>query len=233
MRILGIDLASQPARTAACLLDMEDGRVFASTLHRGCDDQILDTLAAQADAIGIDAPFGWPRAFRDAVGSWTHESWSTTLRDRLRFRETDRFVQRLHPDNRPLSVSTDLISLPGMRAMAFLRRHGVTDLSGGDGRSFEVYPAASLRAWSLPATGYKKTRDPRSTALRREIVAGLNRRFGPFDPPDKVLTDADCLDAWIAAATGHLAASGQTHLPADEPARNAARKEGWIHVPRG
>lgn len=230
MRMLGIDLASQPTRTAACLLDWHDGRVVGCALERGCDDATLDALARQADAIGIDAPFGWPRPFREAVGSWKHESWDTDLRDRLRFRETDRFVQRLHPENRPLSVSTDLVSLPGMRAMAFLRRHGVTDLSG-DGRYFEVYPAASLRAWSLPATGYKKARDPKSTALRREIVARLTGRFGPFDPPEEILADADCLDAWIAAATACLAALGQTH-PADEHARESAREEGWIHVPR-
>jgi hypothetical protein len=47
-------------------------------------------------------------------------------------RETDPDIAR-RTKTRPLSVASDRIALPAMRAMALLRRHGVTDRSG-DGR---------------------------------------------------------------------------------------------------
>jgi hypothetical protein len=41
--------------------------------------------------------------------------------------------------------------------MSLLKKHGVTDRSG-DGRFFEVYPAASLRAWAMTSRGYKEAK---------------------------------------------------------------------------
>ena len=144
MLTLGIDLASMPKDTAACLVRWERGRASAETPRLGCTDADLDALIRETDVVGIDAPFGWPDAFRAAVADWTATTWTedAALRTRLRLRLTDR---RVHEQLglMPLSVSTDRIALPAMRAMALLHRHGVTDRSG-DGRFFEVYPAGSL-----------------------------------------------------------------------------------------
>ncbi|MEM8952686.1 MAG: DUF429 domain-containing protein [Verrucomicrobiota bacterium] len=231
MLTLGIDLASQPRHTAACLLEWKDTKATILELHERCRDSDLDSLISQSDAIGIDAPLGWPLAFRKATRQWPHKKWNNEIRDQLRFRETDRFVRTLHPKNRPLSVSTDLIALPAMRAMAILERHQVRDRSGREGRFFEVYPAATLRVWDLPATGYKNS-DNRSISCRQEIINKLHQKLPQFiAPADQLTQSADVLDAWLAALTTRAAALGQTHQPPNAKAAEYATEEGWIHVP--
>jgi len=229
MRILGIDLSSMPKDTAACLVRWERGTAIAETPRLGCSDADLDALIRDADVVGIDAPFGWPEAFSAAVADWTATEWTAdaALRENLRLRLTDR---RVHERHRlmPLSVSTDRIALPAMRAMALLRRHGATDRSG-DGRFFEVYPAGSLKVWGLTHRGYKgsgRTERARRTATLRRLLAAL-----PWleIPSTTAATDHGC-DALIAALTARCCATGRTTRPTATEHPRAAR-EGWIHLP--
>ncbi|MGH9297505.1 MAG: hypothetical protein ACRDZP_05955 [Acidimicrobiales bacterium] len=81
MRSLGIDLAAQPGRTASCSIVWGDrsarverllgpGAGGGGSASRGptvLNDDTLVALAADADRIGIDCPFGWPAAFVRAV----------------------------------------------------------------------------------------------------------------------------------------------------------------------
>ena len=71
MVTLGVDLASQPKRTATCLVrwDRCSGRVEA--LSMGATDSDLHELFGGADKIGIDAPFGWPVPFTRAVAQYS------------------------------------------------------------------------------------------------------------------------------------------------------------------
>ena len=229
MLTLGIDLASMPKDTAACLVRWERGRASAETPRLGCTDADLDALIREADGIGIDAPFGWPDAFRAAVADWTATTWTedAALRTRLRLRLTDR---RVHEQLglMPLSVSTDRIALPAMRAMALLHRHGVTDRSG-DGRFFEVYPAGSLKAWGMPHRGYKGPGKPeraqRTAALRR-----LRAALPWLEMPAACAATDHALDALLAALTARCCATGRSELPAPAE-RPVAVREGWIHLP--
>ena len=68
---LGIDISSQPEGTAACAITWEPGRAVATTPCLACDDEKLTELIADADAVDIDAPFGWPADFTAAVAAWT------------------------------------------------------------------------------------------------------------------------------------------------------------------
>lgn len=229
MLTLGIDLASMPKDTAACLVRWECGRAVAEAPRLGCTDADLDALIREADVIGIDAPFGWPDAFRAAVADWTATAWTddADLRTRLRLRLTDR---RVHEQLglTPLSVSTDRIALPAMRAMALLRRHGVTDRSG-DGRFFEVYPAGSLKAWGLPHRGYKgpghSERAQRTATLRR-----LRAALPWLETPAAYAATDHGLDALLAALTARCCATRCTTRPATTE-RALATREGWIHLP--
>lgn len=226
MTTLGIDLSSQPEGTAAVLIRWEREKA-AAELHLRCTDSILHPLIQGADAVGIDAPFGWPIVFRDAVQSWPHREWNDALRDQLTLRETDHEVMRRHK-GRPLSVSADRIALPAMRAMSLLAVHGVTDRSG-DGRFFEVYPNATLKAWGLSPKGYKSATAAGASA-RFDLLRQLRARMPWLHVDDRVAESADALDALLASLTARLAACGFTHKPA--PAQTAsARTEGWIHVP--
>ncbi len=129
MRTLGIDLASQSAKTAACLIDWNESPPAILTLEIGLTDKGILDLAdqldlrtasgAEGDAIAIDAPFGWPQPFiefvtRSPTGKRVVSAWTPTERKRLAFRLTDLYVQQTL-GLWPLAVAADKIALPAMR----------------------------------------------------------------------------------------------------------------------
>ncbi len=221
---LGIDMASQPKGTAACAVIWEADRAAAATPCLGCDDGILSEMIAKSQAVGIDAPFGWPAEFAVAVGAWSFSSWTTQLRERLCFRKTDRFVHE-KLGRWPL---TDRIALPAVRTFALLFRYGVTDRSG-DKKFYEVYPAARLIRWGLTSKGYKKN-TPDHKQARESILGGLREMMPWLVVPDACATTGNGLDALIASLTARAATQGRT-LHATPEQAPYARCEGWIHLP--
>ena len=183
--------------------------------------------SARADVIGIDAPFGWPEAFVKAVADWRLDGWTSESRDHLQLRETNRVV-RDHVGRRPLSVSTDRIALPAMRAMALLRRHGVTNRRG-DGRFFEVYPAGSLFCWKLRCRGYKRI-DDEWAIVRREILSELQTKLRWLDVPDSYAESADSLDALVASLTARAAEQGFTMRPNQSELALTNREGSILHT---
>src|SRR5262249_35811308 len=119
----GVDLAAQPAGTAACELRWDAAGARLVRLETGLDDDaLLGWLARGAERVGVDAPFGWPDAFVAAVtahhggGPWPgrgldQEAYRRSLRLRLTDVETARVKH-------PLSVSTDRIAITSMRLAA-------------------------------------------------------------------------------------------------------------------
>src|SRR4051812_3572297 len=107
MRTLGIDLAAQPQDTAACVIDWpatDEAQVTVARPVAGCDDDRLLDLMADVDAVGIDAPFGWPEFINEHLAAYAERGeWPLRPADedeadwslRLRYRETDRAVRRL------------------------------------------------------------------------------------------------------------------------------------------
>lgn len=235
MRTLGVDLASRPKNTAACLIRWDGEGAAVERLESGLDDAALLELAEGADAIGIDAPFGWPDSFVNAVsrhhqglepdlGDWEDEA----LRRRLRLRRSDLWVWRQGVTGRPpLSVSTDLISIPALRCIGLLEALGVRD-RGGDGRVYETYPAAGLAVWTGRSGGYKgrARRAECRGVFDRLIGAAPWLRTAPFDPG----ADDDSLDALVASMIARAASLGLVH-PVPEADREVAAREGWIQVP--
>lgn len=228
MITLGIDLSSQPKDTAACILEWsDDGRAVARDAVTPCNDDTLDALIRQADVVGIDAPLGWPEKFAQAVGEWTATTWDNPeFQKNLRLRLTDRFVHA-KTQLTPLSVSTDRIALPGMRAMALLARHGVTDRSGGDGRFFEVYPAGSLKQWGLPCRSYKGADH---LPARQALLATLRQQLPSLRVNDSYVENDHAFDALLASLTTRAAATGKTFGPPSDRL-SIIRREGWIHLP--
>lgn len=226
---LGIDMASRPKTTAACMITWEAGRAVASPSLVNCDDENLDELISCADAVGIDAPFGWPAEFTKAVTAWDFTSWDDNLRKQLCFRVTDIMAQETL-GNWPLSVSTDRIALPAMRTFSLLQRHGVDDRSG-DGKFYEVYPAGSLRKWGLPYRNYKKDTSEHQQ-IRQQILNGLREALPWLAIPDECVTSSHALDALVASLTVRAAMQNRTSLPSLEQIA-LAEKEGWIHLPTG
>lgn len=241
MRTLGIDLAAQPKTTAACALEWRPGEVELTLLERGLDDAALLELIAGADKAGIDAPFGWPDRFVEAVVAHReHRGWpgrgadQDSFRFHLAFRLTDRkLIER--GVRRPLSVSTDLIGVVAMRAATLLdalAARGEPVDRAGSGRVVEVYPAPALSAWGINATGYKS----RAGAGRLPaLLDALEEELGGLQLAGEqralASTDHNCFDAIVASLVARAAALGLTFPPDPGTDADVAVREGWIHLP--
>lgn len=234
MKTLGVDLAAEPKATAGCEIEWQNGRATVQWLSVGLQDDEILRRARQADVIGIDAPFGWPKYFVEAITAhhagrpWPVESWQKLNRRRLRLRVTD---ERVHSVTgiTPLSVSSDAIAIPATRCAWLIDRLGVKDRSG-DGRVHEVYPAAALHLWGLPHRGYKG----RENAALGALFASFTKRtlWLAISPRDAELCTVcdDAFDAIIASVVARAAYRGLTLRPTSEELADA-RVEGWIALP--
>ncbi|MGZ4788683.1 MAG: DUF429 domain-containing protein [Terriglobales bacterium] len=228
-----IDLASQAEHTAECSIHWIDGRADVRTWKCGVtDDGIISTLAG-SDKVGIDVPLGWPNAFVRAI--YRHHakrSWRPARLANLRYRATDRFI--VEKTRRwPLSVSTDLISVPALRAAAIVANFEGFDLDrSGSAKIVEVYPAAALRVWGFVASRYKgANRAAARIALVDSLRAETNSwLLGSDHCFDVAISDDNILDAFIAALVARAAVLNLVH-PIPRRLRRAARTEGWIALP--
>lgn len=263
-RTLGIDLASQPKNTAACEIEWEDGRGRVVSLEHGnLSDEILlaKMLQPGVSKIAIDAPFGWPQPFLQAItgysrtGEWPIRPDDRTQRAKLYLRETDREVRRVTsaPDEeggpplrakQPLSVSTDKISIPAMRCAGILaefsrRTGGPVDRSGGN-RVVEVYPDASLRQWHLlprewdvAGVGYKGN-EAAALERRAELAARITAALEdrlPLAEHEAACAASDDVLDALVCALVARAAGTGLTIPVPEKLADVARAEGWIHLP--
>ena len=236
MRTVGIDLAVQPQKTGIAHIDWDAEGLGTATVKTGAsDDEIVaELLDPRADVIGLDVPLGWPTRFVEMLvahhdlqpieaGGWPE------LYDAMRMRTTDHWIRQNCGAN-PISVSANMIGATAMRAAWLLstaEQAGlVVDRSGLSGRVVEVYPAGALRQWGISASGYK-ARGAVGTELQRVFAAvsdGLR-----LTVPSGVANDHE-LDALICAVVARMARTGMTHDVPEEH-REAARREGWIHLP--
>lgn len=187
--------------------------------------------------IALDAPLGWPRPLgaslvgHDAGGSLQYDA------DELFSRDTDRHVHALY-GKKPLEVGAGWIARTAVAALGLL--HDIRTRTGHrvpllwdpsespSAAAIEVYPAATLRAHGVRASGYKKD----AAGPGRACVANLLART--MDLPDgfdaATRTD-DAIDAALCVLAGIDVASGRAIAPSGEQLP-AARREGWIWVAR-
>jgi predicted nuclease with RNAse H fold len=245
VRTLGIDLSASPKKTATCVITWEDGRADVAEPQSGQPDQELIEGMADADWVGIDAPFGWPAEFLEAVTAWADgRRWPPADRARLRYRQTDRVTQAVA--RLPLSVSSDRIAVTAMRCASLLSALAETREPAGAGLDrtgddcvVEVYPAAALTLWSDEAAnlrfdpqGYKG----KAAADRRISLVEALARAAPWLRADDAtwslaITSDDAFDAIICALVARAAAQKLTRSPTPGEETELARVEGWIHLP--
>ncbi len=231
---LGIDLASQDRNTAVCLLRW--GRpVTIEVARTGFGDRALEDRIRAAGKVGIDVPLGWPLRFAEALCSYmSGRAWTPPHTEpELRLRATDRHVAA-DPDRgrHPLSVSTDRIAIPAMRAARLLTSADATFDRAGGGRVVEVYPAASLRAWGFDPTRYKHTKGGaiRQALVERFITTTAGWITITEEQKGACVEDDNVFDALICALTARAAELGLCDPVPPEHAASA-RVEGWIALP--
>ena len=241
MRTVGIDLAAQPANTSACTVEWGPGRPIVSQLRSGLNDDALLEVIEGADKVGIDAPFGWPDEFVEAVSAHRNRTgWPGSHEDQdlyrfqLSFRATDRRLIE-HGARRPLSVSTDLIGVVAMRCAFLLDRlaaWGEPVDRAGSGKLAEVYPAPALSSWGLSPTGYKsRVGASRLPELLSRLEEGLGGLEMTMQQRELAGSDHNCLDALVCSLVARAAALGLTEPPEPGAEADRATREGWIHLP--
>lgn len=255
----GVDMAADPKRTALCSIDWVTGEIRLS--DGPVDDDAIVALAHRAVMSGWDVPLGWPDAFVAAIsehhggpplagpdasptgqpdlrrpdhGHRVPERFPAgpDARRFLRYRLTDR---RFAENGRwPLSVSTDLIGVPALRAAALQQRLSGGDLlvdrSGTSGVIAETYPAGTLAAWGWPSRGYKGAagRGIRADLVDR-LVASLTSLVFTEGVQQAMVASDDRLDAFVCALVARAVSHGRgTPPPTDD--LPVARREGWIHI---
>ena len=234
---LGIDLASADATTAACSIEWTGEAARIVELRpTGVQDKDIVQLAAKADVTGIDAPFGWPLPFAESLTAYTRgEPWPKAKDDALWFRATDAHATTKSGGRPPLSVSSDRIARPAVRAallLTLLGRKGKAVARDGTDRIIEVYPAGAMRSWHLSMHGYKRPNatDVR-TALATELLDGARITASNEQRRDLAATD-HALDAFVAALVARAFAIGRV-LPPPADLADIARVEGWLYLPAG
>lgn len=265
---LGIDLAAQPKNTGLCVVEWETGRAQVSVLARGSwngtelhDKFLLNCINGLWGATdrgwgdsgapvmsAIDAPFGWPDEFVEAlVLHRDGRPWPSLIdepRGHFVRRHTDRVVGE-HAKV-PLAVAADRIAYPAMRCAVLLGQLlpqlGADQLArDGSGRVCEAYPDAALRRWLPDAwlgpkpDSYKG--DAQSAAARRELLlAGLVDGLGQGfviseDQRAACVRSDDVLDALVCALLARAVQLRLTLRPQPGEENQRAQREGWIHLP--
>jgi hypothetical protein len=234
----------------------KDARANATLPADGfvADDRGLVELVDRGTVVGLDSPLGWPDDFVAAVTAHRMSArWPTfehrsadRIRESLRHRTTDLFVRSLDLGSTPLSVSSDLIGVVAMRGAwlqsAWAQRWGQLESRDGSGRLVETYPAAALRAWGLLARrgvrykggGAEGARESQRTE-RERIVEEIEQHSESWLTVAPVLHEACIasdheLDALVSALVALAVRAKATH-PAPLESKEAALREGWIHVP--
>ncbi len=239
-RIVGVDFATEDAKKGLVLATRESGRLrLDRTWNRR--RPFLDVLtrwvaeAREATLIAVDAPLGWPAPLREALESHEAGKAIETSADSMFRRQTDVFVQHA-TGKKPLEVGADRIARTAHAALALLSNLGKAlgtsvplawTPTGAQGpAAIEVYPAATLKAYRIRDTGYKKV-DQRDE--RREIVKGLKCQWMtiPDCRASELHRNADTLDAAVCVLAAEDFIAGRAEHPEDE---DLARREGWIWV---
>ncbi len=225
MLTLGVDLASAAEKTAWCLLEWRDGGATVRGLEVGADDAQLLAAAQQADHVGVDAPCGWPRAFVQMLLEPPRPMRWPAERDALRYRRSDHFVKEV-TGLWPLSVSSDLIGVVAMRARGLL-----ASLQQAGRGCLEVYPAAALHQWGVPARGYKGAKNRPVLGERVDAVCAAAPWLQLSEAVEAQLRETDdAFDALLASLA--VRAHHADHVLAEHrcPDEEAAA-EGWIVLP--
>lgn len=172
------------------------------------DDQLMEDVKG-ADIVGIDAPFGWPEPFFDAIRAHrTHGAWPgrgkglEQFRQTLRLRSTDLVVKR-EALLTPLSVSADKIAVTTFRCALLLDRL----------RAREAMADRSLRPYRACRRGLPSRRSQAVGPDQPEELQGRRRLRGAHG-------DRPRLGQSVGRAT---AVGGREGMSRDRPRTRCAR----------
>jgi predicted nuclease with RNAse H fold len=238
--IIGIDCATEDKKIGLARGKLAEGRAeISEALSNFRAGEVLPTLRRWIDPntptlLAIDAPLGWPEEMGRALVSHKAGEPIAVEANQLFRRRTDIYIKE-HLSQQPLDVGADRIARTAHRALRIIAElraglaqpvdlvwrpslHGVGVV--------EVYPAATLVSYRIPARCYK---DDGETEARTNIVNRLGDHVGLNNEQLRIacIADADVLDAVVCILAGVDFLRGQAEAPRG-PDIEAAYKEGWI-----
>jgi predicted RNase H-like nuclease len=236
--IVGVDCATQEAQMglARAVLhesgELELERVTLGTAGESAAASISQWIGThERYVLAFDAPLGWPKALGGTLSRHSAGEPLEVSADALFRRETDRLVhkqlRKLPPD-----VGADRVARTSRAALDLLRdvrAHAARPIplawqQGEEAGVIEVFPAATLLARGVSATGYK-TSTTRARHARAEVLTRLAREMTIKPSRDVIIDDANLLDATVCALAAADFARGSC-VPPENP--DLAHKEGFI-----
>lgn len=247
-QIIGIDCATESKKVGLALGHFTRGELKVTEARcGGTPEALLETIckwlaSAERVLLALDAPLGWPDALRQALA--VHSAGQeidvdgveaqAEAAELLFRRKTDREVTA-KCRKRPLDVGADRIARTAHAALTLLdtlRRQSRVPIPLAWSPDFtdrcaaiEVYPAATLTAYGIGCSSYKKdTSDHRKE--REKILDSLRGHLTLEANAEEILNDADILDAVVCTLAAADFLRGDAHPP--EPDDATVRREGWI-----
>ncbi len=238
--VLGIDCATVPPKRGVAIGRFNGNSCLITNVAIGLSNESIASIVKEEShccnqlLLAFDAPLGWPESMGKALAA--HKAGEPLLptADNLFRRKTDRFIREKF-NKQSLDVGADRIARTAHSALKLLAYLSEaigypvplawdTDFSGV--AAIEVYPAATLRSYLLPDSGYKMTPDSQA---RQNIIDSLKETEElSFEVSTELpLRNADALDAVICSLAGLHFIQGSVHQPTN---KELARKEGWIWV---
>ena len=236
--IVGIDCAVDPRRVGVAAGVLRRNRLSLTDVKL-CTLECLPAATVTAYAKGLDdilfaldSPLGWPESLGPELSRHEAGRYLEVSADRLFRRNTDRFI-RAKIGKQSLDVGADRIARTAWGALNLLETISSelgeqvalawnTSIKGA--QAIEVYPAATLKAHGILASGYKR---PEHVENRQTIINSILERMDIECDEKRLLNSADALDAAICVLGGADFLRGQS-FPPEDPI--IAKKEGWIWV---
>lgn len=239
--VVGIDCAVDDKKLGLALGQFDGTRMIVREVAQGNAKQkpaelVVDWLRkypSERALFALDAPLGWPAALGKALVAHQAGGVIEGTPHELFRRATDRFVKN-EIGKQSLDVGADRIARTAhaaLRQLEDLRIRLSSDIPLAWNSkiaglaAIEVYPAATLMAHGINASGYKA---PASVSCRARVMTDVATRIelARGVHPD-ISRGSDALDAVICLLAAQDFLSGAAHPPEDH---ELAKKEGWIWV---
>jgi predicted nuclease with RNAse H fold len=225
--LLGMDCATQPAKTGLALGELKGGKLIIRRCGvglRSTADVVLEWLdGAENVLFAFDAPLGWPIALGDELHRHQAGAALSAGSDALFRRAADDSIHR-RLGKLPLEVGASWLARTAAAALRLLEE--IRSLSGRpiplawtvdepeSWRVIEVYPAATRIAHGAEGGGGS--------------VEGLSEALDWTAAQDAIACSADAGDACVCALAAADFLAGRAVGPDDFA---LARREGWIWAP--
>jgi predicted RNase H-like nuclease len=236
MNIIGVDCATQDKNIGVACGQLTVSRLEVLEVYVGDRaGSVLEYLVNSCvregpTLLALDAPLGWPAALGPALVGHAAGDYIPIKANTLFRRRTDACIKK-KLDRQSLDVGADRIARTAHSALRILnalaeRLSTRIPLAWNPQinriAAIEVYPAATLAAYGIPARGYK---EPDAKSARKGILDSLQKLLTIQCSTDSMLGDADALDAAVCVLAGADFLRGDAHPPDDA---ELAAKEGWI-----